>query len=110
MIFANSFAAVMKGAAVVFFANAAFFLCGAGRSRHDDDGTSCPMPSGASRAALLVDSLFTAAALAAASSPVGSTKQVRYAAVVVFGAIVPTLESLSVFISGFLSSNNAGNE
>jgi len=110
MISAKSFAAVMRGVACVFIANAAFFLCGAGRSRHDDDGTSSPMPSGASRAALLVDSLFAAAALAAASSPEGSTKQVRYVAVVVFGAMVPTLESLSGFVSGFFSGSNATKE
>jgi len=101
MASARSFAAVVRGAAAVFFANAAFFLCGAGGARHDEEGTWDAMSKEAVRAALVVNLIFGGVALAAVAARVGSVARVWYAAVVAFGAMVPAVEGLSALLSGF---------
>jgi hypothetical protein len=92
---ANTFAGVMRGAAAVMAASVAYFLCGAGRSRHDDQGNWDPMPS---NKAIMIPLVLMGVALAGAGAPVESTKQAILGGVFAAGAIVSTLEGMPKFL------------
>jgi hypothetical protein len=89
---------VMRGAAIIMAANVAFFLCGGGPSKHDDDGNWVPMPSNVSSAVTTIDAILSASALLAASSPVGSMRHAVSAGIFTAGAVMGTFEGLPKFL------------
>jgi hypothetical protein len=92
---ANTFAGVMRAAAAIMAASVAFFLCGAGRSRHDDQGNWKPMTS---NTAAMIPFVLMGVALAGAGAPVESTKQAVLGGVFAAGAVVGTLEAMPKFL------------
>jgi hypothetical protein len=92
---ANTFAGVMRGAAATIAASVAYFLCGAGNSRHDDQGNWDPMPS---NKAIIIPFVLMGVALAGAGAPVESTKQAVLGGVFAAGAGVGALEGMPKFL------------
>lgn len=99
MAVANSSANIMRGGAIVMATNMLFFLGGAGPCMHDKDGIADPMPTSKSRGLLAIDTVLTVAALAAASSPLDSTRYAASAGVFAVGAAIGGLEGLAVLVA-----------
>jgi hypothetical protein len=99
---------VLRGAALVMVANMAFFLCGAGGARHNDQGLPAPMSGSASAAILLVDTALSAAALLGASSPIGSTRRAKCACLFSAGAFLGAAEGLPTFVGGLTALLGGG--
>jgi hypothetical protein len=95
MVRANTFAGVMRGAATIMAASVAYFLCGAGRSRHDDQGNWDPMPS---NKAIIIPLVLMGVALAGAGAPVESTKHAVLCGVFAAGTAVGALEGMPKFL------------
>jgi hypothetical protein len=94
------FAGVMRGAAAVVMAtNVVYFLCGAGRARHDDEWNWDPMSSRLFNQLIIIDSELMGVALAAAGSPVDSTKRAVLVGVFTVSAVGGAFE-------GRVSSNH----
>jgi hypothetical protein len=93
---ANTFAGVLRGAAAIMAASVAYFLCGAGRSRHDDQGNWDPMPS--NNKAIVIPLVLMGVALVGAGAPVESTTQAVLGGVFAAGAAVGTLEGMPKFL------------
>lgn len=102
MIVAKTSTNIMIGAAIVMATNMLFFLLGAGGANHNKEGIADPMPTSKSRGLLAIDTILTAAALVAASSPVDSTRYATSAGVFVVGSAIGGLEGLGVLIAGFV--------
>mmetsp|Transcript_22698 Transcript_22698/g.34595 ORF Transcript_22698/g.34595 Transcript_22698/m.34595 type:complete len:246 (+) Transcript_22698:39-776(+) len=98
MVGAKSTKGVMDGGACIMGSLVAFFLAGAARSRHDEDGKWTPMPSNISTMAMTIDAILFAAALVAGKSTVGSTKFSIAAGIYSFGAAVGALEGIPKFL------------
>ena len=95
MILSPSSLSMLRGAAMVMAANAAFFLCGAGASRHDDKGKLSPLPPGVVRSVMTLDTALAASALVAASAPVGSSRRAIAGGIYAVGVCVGALEGLA---------------
>lgn len=98
---------LLRGAALVMMSNMAFFLCGAGGARHNDQGLPAPMSGSASAAILMVDTALSAAALLGASSLVGSTRTIC-AYVFSAGALLGAAEGLPTFVGGLAALLEGG--
>jgi hypothetical protein len=98
-ISSSSSKGILQGAATVMAANMAYFVCGAGRAQHNDKGDPAPMPPGAATTILAIDTVLTAAALLAASSPVESTRRAVYAGIFVVGTSIGAIEGLANLIA-----------
>ena len=85
---------MMRGAAILSAGDLAFFLAGAGRAYHDDDGNWQPMSESVSTAASIIHAVMCTAALVAAPSPVDSTKFTVATGIFTFGAIGGAVEGL----------------
>ena len=90
---------IMYGATTVMATNMVFFLGGAGKAMHDNDGAAAPMTTSKSTGLLIVDTVLTIAALLAATSPVDSSRYVKCAYVYAGGAAIGGLEGLVVLIA-----------
>jgi len=86
---------VMIGAAAVMLSNMVFFVCGADRAMHDDDGNLHPLPQSIARTVMAIDVILTIVALAAASSAAGSTRRVICGGFYAGGAIIGALEGMA---------------
>jgi hypothetical protein len=99
MAFASSTTGVLRGAAIVMAANAAFFFVGAGKSRHDIDGKPAPMTDAASGAILAVDLTLTGTALLGAASVAGSTRRAVCSWIYAAGALIGAAEGIPAFVA-----------
>jgi len=98
MTFSRCGVGVMRGAAAVMASNTLFFLCGAGKAMHDDEGEHVRMPRGLSITVLTIDAALTGAALAAAAAPVGTTRQGVGAGIFAGGAVIGALEGIAQLV------------
>jgi hypothetical protein len=101
MVCAKSTKGIMHGAAFIMGSLLAFFLAGAARSRHDEDGNWNPMPSNISTMSMTIDAVLCTAALVAGTSPVESTKFAVSAGIYSFGAAVGALEGIPKLLKVF---------
>lgn len=99
MASAKTSTACLRGASMVMGANMLFFLCGAGRAMHDQEGTSAPMPSGRATMILTIDTILTMAALIASRSPLESTRRTVLASIYAGGVFIGALEGVATLFS-----------
>jgi hypothetical protein len=90
---------IMYGAATVMATNMLFILGGAGKAMHDKCGAAAPMSTSKSTGLLTVDTVLTIAALLAATSPVDSSRHVKFSCVYAGGAAIGGLEGFIVMIA-----------
>ena len=90
---------ILRGGAAIMAANMAFFLCGAGGARHNDEGESDPMPADTARAVLTIDATMAGAALLAAASPFPSPRRTLNVGIFVVGVAMGALEGVASLIA-----------
>lgn len=91
---------ILRGAATIMAANMAYFLCGAGGAQHDYKGDSAPMPPGTASAILAMNTVLSAAALLAASSPLAYTRRKVCTGIYAVGVGFGAMEGLANLLSG----------
>lgn len=106
MAVSKSTSGVMYGATAVMATNMVFFLGGAGKAMHDNDGAAAPMTTSKSVGLLMIDAVLTLAALLAAMSPVDSSRYTKCAYVYAGGAAIGGLEGLAVLITKLFDKKN----
>lgn len=89
----------MCGATAVMATNMVFFLGGAGKAMHDNNGAAAPMTRSKSIGLLTIDTVLTIAALLAATSPLDSSRYVKCAYVYAGGAAIGGLEGFAVLLA-----------
>lgn len=99
MASSKSASGVMCGATAVMATNMVFFLGGAGKAMHDNNGAAAPMTRSKSIGLLTIDTVLTIAALLAATSPLDSSRYVKCAYVYAGGAAIGGLEGFAVLLA-----------
>ena len=91
---ASSPTGVLRGGVAFMAANVAFFLLGAGETKHDGIGVPAPMKPGLQTFVLTTDAVLMGAALCGALAPVGSLGRAAASGVFATGCLIGAAEGV----------------